>query len=104
MSEEQSLYKVVHVLAELHTDMGFVRELVDAELIHLEHDSSGEPLVSSQDAERIRLVQLLTSELGVNLAGAEVIVHMRETMVSMQQQMREILDAVAREIRDRGGR
>lgn len=104
MHETQPLYKVIHIIAELHVDMDLVRELADAELIHLEHDSSGEPLISSRDAERIRLARLLTSDLGVNLAGAEVILHMRDTMLSMQQQMRDILETVAQEIRERGRR
>jgi MerR family transcriptional regulator/heat shock protein HspR len=104
MPSTQRLYKVVHVIAELQVDMDLVRQLAEAELIHLEHDSSGEPLISSIDAERIRLVQLLMADLGVNMAGAEVILHMRETMLSMQQQMRDILDAVAQELRERKGR
>lgn len=33
--------------------------------------------------ERIRLVERLMSELGVNLPGAEVILHMRERMLLM---------------------
>ena len=36
-------------------------------------------LYSQEDIERVRLIQRLTHELGVNLAGVEVILNMRET-------------------------
>lgn len=103
MPAPSSLLKVVQVLSELEADMDLVQELAEAGLIELQYDSSGEAVVSSRDAERIRVVRLLTAELGVNLAGAEVIVHMREAMMSMQQQVEEILAAVAEEIRRQQG-
>jgi MerR family transcriptional regulator/heat shock protein HspR len=93
--------KVVKVVAELGTDLEFVETLVHADIIHIEHDAAGEAVISTEDAERIRLVRLLTSELDVNLAGVEVILHMREDMMAMQRQVEEILDAVAAELRAR---
>lgn len=44
-------------------------------------------LYSEYDIERVRCVMRLTSELGVNLAGAEAILYMRERMVQMQAEM-----------------
>jgi hypothetical protein len=35
-------------------------------------------------------------EMGVNLEGAEVALHMREQMIAMQRQFREVLRKVAR--------
>lgn len=35
-------------------------------------------MYSQDDIERVRLIQRLTSELGVNLAGVEVILNMRD--------------------------
>lgn len=104
MAESRSLLKVVRVVAELNADAELVAALVDAEIIHLEHDREGEVLISPEDAERLRLVQVLTRELDVNLAGVEVILHMRESMVAMRKQVEEILEAVTREVRQRSGR
>jgi hypothetical protein len=39
------------------------------------------------------------NELDVNLAGAEVIVHMREEMLAMQRQFGKILELLIEEIR-----
>lgn len=100
----RTLLKVIRVAAELGTNLEFVESLAQAELIHIEHDPAGEALISTEDAERVRLVQLLTSELDVNLAGAEVILHMREEMMAIHRQVQEILEAVAGELRARSGR
>lgn len=42
-------------------------------------------LFSDADVERVRAIQRLVNDLGVNLAGAEVILHMRDQMERMQQ-------------------
>jgi len=53
-------------------------------------------VISSADVERARVSALLTEELEVNLAGAEVILRMRDDMIAMQRQFDEILsDLVA---------
>ena len=44
-------------------------------------------LFSDEDVERVRAIQRLINDLGVNLAGAEVILHMREQMDAMRQEL-----------------
>ena len=57
-------------------------------------------LYSEHDLERVRFVMRLTNDLGVNLAGAEAILNMRERMVEMRREMermrRELEDTIAR--------
>ncbi len=50
---------------------------------------------SEEDVERIELILRLTKELGVNLAGVEVILNMREHMEAMHHQVNEMLQAMA---------
>lgn len=50
---------------------------------------------SQEDVERVELILRLTKELGVNLAGVEVILNMRNRMERMQRQMNELLRAMA---------
>ena len=53
-------------------------------------------VISASDLERARVSALLTEELEVNLAGAEVILRMRDDIIAMQRQFDEILsDLVA---------
>lgn len=53
-------------------------------------------LYSEDDLARIELILRLTKELGVNLAGVEVILNMRERMGEMQGRMNEMLQEVLR--------
>src|SRR3982751_1167377 len=42
---------------------------------------------SAQDVEQIRFIKRLVDELGVNLAGVEVIMHMRQQLIETQQEL-----------------
>jgi MerR family transcriptional regulator/heat shock protein HspR len=44
-------------------------------------------LYTDEDLERLEVILKLTRELGVNLAGVEIILNMRERMEAMQQQI-----------------
>ena len=62
-------------------------------------------LYSEEDVEKLEMILRLTRELGVNLAGVEVILSMREKMEQMQQEMEhtilQLREELAREIRRR---
>ncbi len=45
-------------------------------------------LYSTEDIERLRRIKTLIDDLGVNLAGVEVIMRMGERMVEMERWMR----------------
>ena len=53
-------------------------------------------LYSDLDLERLRLIQQLTSELGLNLAGVEHVIRLEEQIRRMQRHM----DRLEREMRD----
>jgi MerR family transcriptional regulator/heat shock protein HspR len=44
-------------------------------------------LYTDSDLERLEVILTLTREMGVNLAGIEVVLNMREKMAEMQRQM-----------------
>jgi len=53
-------------------------------------------LYSDLDLERLRLIQQLTTELGLNLAGVEHVIRLEEQIRRMQRHM----DRLEREMRD----
>src|SRR5688500_16584239 len=60
-------------------------------------------LYSERDIEKVRCVMRLTNDLGVNLAGAEALLNMRDRMVAMQQEMermRREMDMVMEKVRE----
>jgi len=56
-------------------------------------------LYSQKDVEQIRLILRLTRDLGINLAGVEVILSMREKIDEMQRE----IDALSEFIKERVG-
>ncbi|MBI4442838.1 MAG: helix-turn-helix transcriptional regulator [Acidobacteria bacterium] len=58
-------------------------------------------LYTEQDIERLELVLRLTRDLGVNLAGVQVVLNMREKMEQMQKQIKEFVELVQRELTNR---
>jgi len=55
-------------------------------------------LYSDRDLERLELILSLTRELGVNLAGVEVILHMRDRMEQMQDEIQHLLEFFGEEV------
>ena len=55
-------------------------------------------LYSEEDLHRLEIILTLTRELGVNLAGVEVILNMREKMEKMQEQVEEMIAFVREQI------
>jgi MerR family transcriptional regulator/heat shock protein HspR len=91
--------KISDLATELHVDAAFLAQLEAEELIHLKRTLEGEMVISTEDAEKVRLAMVLTGELEVNLPGVEVIMHMRDSMLAMHRQFAEILSALVDELR-----
>lgn len=49
-------------------------------------------LYSDEDIERLEVILSLTRDLGVNLAGVEIIINMREKMASMQKEFERFFE------------
>ena len=54
-------------------------------------------LYTESDIERLEVILHLTRDLGVNLAGVEIILNMREKMGQMQSQITEFVATLNRE-------
>jgi len=55
-------------------------------------------LYTDSDLERLEVILNLTRELGVNLAGIEIILNMRDKMADMQSQMESFISFVRSEM------
>ena len=53
---------------------------------------------SDSDLERLEMILTLTRDMGVNLAGVDVIINLRERLERMQEDMTQVLEAVRGEI------
>ena len=91
---ERKFFRITEVAEMCGVDREFV--------VRLEEEQVIEPVVRSNakyyprdQVERVRIARLLMHEMGVNLEGAEVALHMREQMIAMQRQFKEILRKLA---------
>jgi MerR family transcriptional regulator/heat shock protein HspR len=50
-----------------------------------------EKLYPLKEVDRIRVAQILVHEMGVNLEGVEVVLHMREQIINMRQRLARIM-------------
>lgn len=55
-------------------------------------------LYTDEDMERLEVILKLTRDLGVNLAGVEIILNMREKMGEMQAQIQEFIASLNNEL------
>jgi MerR family transcriptional regulator/heat shock protein HspR len=55
-------------------------------------------LYSEEDLERLETILSLTRDLGVNLAGVEIVLNMRRKIEAMQQEVNEFMEYVKSEL------
>jgi MerR family transcriptional regulator/heat shock protein HspR len=55
-------------------------------------------LYTDSDLQRLEVIITLARDMGVNLAGIEIILNMREKMVEMEKQMTEFATVVQQEL------
>ena len=66
--------------------------------------SAGNTRLYDEDTiKRLETILFLTRELGVNLAGVEVILNLRQQMTEMQLEVDRLLQQVREQLRERGG-
>ena len=61
-------------------------------------------LYTDDDLERLEVILKLTRDLGVNLAGVEIILNMREKMAAMQRQIEAFVATLNQELAARATR
>jgi len=76
-----------------------LRQYEDKGLVRPQRTAGNTRLYSEADLERLRLIQRLTTELGLNLAGVEAVLDLEEQLQRMHARMerleREMREAVA---------
>ncbi len=70
-------------------------------LIQPQRSKGNTRLYDPETIRRLEIILTLTRELGVNLAGVEVILHMRQQMSELQGDLDRSLDHAQREIVER---
>ena len=94
-------WTVSEVVEIFQIEERFVVDLEEEEVIHPIHgEGRADKLFSADELEKVRLAKILVEEMGVNVAGVDVILRMRQNLIEMRAQFDAILEDVAERLRD----
>ena len=102
MGMARKYLRITEVVELCGVDKEFVRRLERERVIHA-LTRENRKLYSFDQVDRVRVAHLLIEEMGVNIEGAEVVLHMREQMITMQRQVKELVRRLS-ETKNRGKR
>jgi MerR family transcriptional regulator/heat shock protein HspR len=88
------MISVAAELVEMHPQT--LRMYESKGLVRPKRTPGGTRLYSDRDLDRLRAIQQLTTELGLNLAGVEQVLRLQDEV----QRMRALLDRMEREMRE----
>ena len=78
-------------------------DVTEGYLLELEREAlircDDEGCYAESQLERVRLCRTLQDELGINMAGVEVVLHLLERMDAERRQFREVLDWLRKSLR-----
>ena len=97
MTNEKAVYVISIVAEMLGVHPQTLRQYEREGFIRPSRSEGRVRLYSADDVDRIRMILRLTRELGVNLAGVEVILSMREKMERLQTEMEQTMEEMRQE-------
>lgn len=80
-------YTIEVVAALCGVRIGTLRHYERLGLVQPKRNTGSHRWYTDADVERVRQIQRLTNDLGVNLAAVEVILHMRERMLELHREL-----------------
>jgi MerR family transcriptional regulator/heat shock protein HspR len=86
------MISIVSEMFEIHPQT--LRQYEKMELIKPSRTEGNTRLYSEEDIERLKLILTLTREMGVNLAGVEIILNMKEQIETLQNQTDMLLQYI----------
>lgn len=92
-------WTVTEVVEFFQVKEAFLNDLEKEDIVSssCRDDLSGKSF-SAGEIEKVRLAKILMDEMDVNLAGVEVVLQMRKSMIAMRKQFDAILEDLAREM------
>jgi MerR family transcriptional regulator/heat shock protein HspR len=91
---EEPVYLISIVAKVLDIHPQTLRQYERENLVAPSRSSGRIRLYSQKDIDRIKLILRLTRELGVNLAGVDIILRLKENVETMEQDMKELKEEV----------
>lgn len=95
---------MISAVAEMYSIHPQTLRLYEREGLLIPSRSNGNTrLYTKRDLDRLEIILKLTRDLGVNLAGVEIVLNMRERMEQMQKEMQAFVEFVQKDLLGRSG-
>jgi MerR family transcriptional regulator/heat shock protein HspR len=92
MKEKEGKYFAIGVVAKIYNIHPQTLRLYEREgLLRPKRTDGNTRLYSEIDLEKLKIILNLTRNLGVNIAGVEIILNMREKIDEMQEQINDLI-------------
>ena len=99
---DKGFWSVKEVVEIFEVDERFLQELEEEDILcPVCQDKQSSKVFSTSELEKIRLAKILVEEMDVNVAGVEIILRMRQMMFEMRKQFDDILEDLARQVREK---
>jgi MerR family transcriptional regulator/heat shock protein HspR len=96
--EERKKYYMISTVSRLYNIHPQTLRLYEREgLLKPSRTEGNTRLYSEEDLKQLEIILNLTRELGVNLAGVEIILNMRKKMEEIQKEVNELLNYIKKE-------
>ena len=93
MKKESEKYYVISTVSKMYNIHPQTLRLYEKEgLLKPTRSEGNTRLYTEEDVKRLEFILMLTREMGVNLAGVEIILNMREKMERIQKQVDDLLN------------
>ena len=93
---DEPVYLISIVAKILNIHPQTLRQYERENLIKPSRSNGRVRLYSQRDIDKIKLILRLTRELGVNLAGVDIILRLKEQMEEMEQEIAELREEINR--------
>ncbi len=95
----KKFWSITEVVEFFQVNEAFLNDLEKEDIVCPScRDDLSDKSFSAAEMEKIRLAKILMDEMDVNLAGVEVILQMRKSMIAMRKQFDAILEDLAQEM------
>ena len=97
----KKFFTITEVVELFEIEERFLDDLEEEEIICSTcREGSSNKLFSSRELEKLRIAKILVEDMGVNLAGVEVVLRMRQNMIEMRKQFDDILEDLAQQLQE----
>lgn len=98
--KNKEFWTVTEVVETFEIDEGFLYALEEEEVLcSVIRKDRHTRVFPTRELEKLRLAKILYEEMGVNLAGVDIILRMRQNMIDMRGQFDDILEDLARNLK-----